>query len=107
RSLTSKSAANLRSSAAARSAQARARVEKLMTSFAARKHQPVAVTRMSNTANFKPARNLYAFRQLWPIAAGILVAFLLGWTAATYNRLPAQTIAQPAPTVSHASVTLY
>ncbi|MCU1307605.1 MAG: hypothetical protein JWN45_2300 [Acidobacteriaceae bacterium] len=105
RSLSSKAAANVSSNAASRSAQARARVEQLLTSFAARKHQPVAVTRTENTASLKPARDLSLVRQLWPVAAGIILAFLLGWTAATYNKLPAQTVAKPAATVS--SITLY
>jgi hypothetical protein len=108
RSLTLKGAANLRSNAGSQRAQARARVQQLMTAFAARKHQPFAVTRTENTATLKPARDLYLVRQLWPVAAGAILAFLLGWTAATYNKLPAQTVAQPATaTVSHASVTLY
>jgi hypothetical protein len=99
--------ANRASVAPSRSAQARARVQQLMTAFAARKHQPVAVTRTENTTDLKPARDFYLVRQLWPVAAGAVLAFLLGWTAATYNKLPAQTVAQPAATVSHASVTLY
>jgi hypothetical protein len=110
-SFTSKTSAEFRGRATAQGVRAKARIEQLMSSFASRKHQPVAVTRAANTSDLRPARDLYAVRQLWPIAAGILVAFLLGWTAATYNKLPAQpvtqTVAQPAATVSHASVTLY
>jgi len=83
---------------------AKARFDQLRHAFSTRKRQPLRpapYTQVMGTAQFtqvvgaakrKTTHDYYLFRQLWPVAAGILLAFVLGWTASRYNNIPVRQL---------------
>lgn len=91
-------------SAVATRSLAKARVNQLRKAIASRKRQPVRpvaipqvigtaqLTQLIGAAKRKPTHDYYLLRQLWPVAAGVVLAFLLGWTAARYNKIPARKL---------------
>jgi hypothetical protein len=103
----SRASARLSTSASQRSAQVRDRFTRLQQAYAARSNRPTtASTARNESAPWNradpiplaplpvPARKTerrgnYLVHQLWPVAAGVSMAFILGWVAATFNKLPA------------------
>jgi hypothetical protein len=67
--------------------------------FAWRHRMPRSENTVHAPAIAKHTRD-YLWHQSWPIAAGILLSFLLGWVAATHSSSPAKQALQPAAAMS-------
>ncbi|MCU1286699.1 MAG: hypothetical protein JWO13_3049 [Acidobacteriales bacterium] len=86
--LIRKHAARINDAATAHAMRAKAQIALLTSEFAARVQQRRAKNPSLVSQEAGSSRERFVIRQLWPVAVGVALAFIVGFVAASYTKVP-------------------